>query len=230
MMTIRSANDRLHTHTGWLDSRHTFSFGEHFDPDWMGFRSLRVINEDTVAPGKGFPTHAHQNMEIISYVLEGALEHKDSLGTGSVIRAGDVQRMSAGTGVRHSELNASATEPTHFLQIWIIPERPGLPPSYEQKVIARKPGALVRIASRNPGKDEVTLHQDAAIYTATLEPGQTVTREIAPGRHVWVQVVRGSVELGGNQLGPGDGVALAGVGALEIAGRTPAEVLVFDLA
>jgi redox-sensitive bicupin YhaK (pirin superfamily) len=230
MLTIRRADERLHTRTDWLDSRHSFSFGEHFDPDWMGFRSLRVINEDVVGPGRGFPTHAHRDMEIVSYVLDGGLAHKDSMGNGSVIRPGDVQRMSAGTGVRHSEYNASRGEPAHFLQIWLLPERPGLPPSYEQKVIARKPGALVRIAGREAGKDEVTLHQDAALYTATLEPGQAVAHALAPGRHAWVQVARGSVAIGGNQLGPGDGVALGGVPAVEVEGRTPAEVLVFDLA
>jgi redox-sensitive bicupin YhaK (pirin superfamily) len=232
MLTIRRATDRFRSRTDWLDSRHSFSFGEHYHPEWMGFRSLRVINEDVVAPGAGFPTHAHRDMEIVSYVLEGALEHKDSLGTGSVIRAGDIQRMTAGTGVRHSEYNATGDAPTHFLQIWILPERPGLPPSYEQKAIpaAAKSGALVRIASRNGGAGEVTVHQDAAIYTATLAPEQEVSHALAPGRHVWVQVVRGSLTVDGNELGAGDGAAVSGVPGVNIAGKTPAELLLFDLA
>jgi redox-sensitive bicupin YhaK (pirin superfamily) len=232
MITIRKAKERGHADHGWLDTYHTFSFADYWDPRHMGWGPLRVINDDRVAPGTGFPTHAHRDMEIVSYVLEGALEHKDSLGTGSVIRAGDIQRMTAGTGVRHSEYNATGDAPTHFLQIWILPERPGLPPSYEQKAIpaAAKSGALVRIASRNGGAGEVTVHQDAAIYTATLAPALVVSHALAPGRHVWVQVVRGSLTVDGNELGAGDGAAVSGVPAVNIAGKAPAELLLFDLA
>ena len=223
-IVTRRADERGHGTHGWLDTWHTFSFSEYHDPRYMGFRALRVINEDTVAPGRGFPTHGHRDMEILSYVLEGALEHRDSLGTGSVIRPGDVQRMSAGTGVRHSEFNASATEPVHFLQIWIEPARAGIAPGYEQKTFDAdsKRGRLKLVGSRDGRDGSVTIHRDVDLY-ATLP--------LAPGRHAWVQVARGAVTVGDQRLGEGDGAAITGERELVIAGdRGGGEVLVFDLA
>jgi hypothetical protein len=232
MIQLRRAAERFHTDAGWLDSWHTFSFGEHHDPRFMGFRSLRVINDDTVAPGRGFGTHGHADMEIVSYVLDGALAHRDSLGTGSVIRPGDVQRMSAGTGVRHSEMNPSAAEAVHFLQIWILPERRGLAPSYEQKAFPtdERRGRLRLVASRDGADGSVTIHQDAAIYAGLLGPGEEVVHRPAAGRYTWVQVARGAVSLGGQELGTGDGAALAGEAEIRITGGKDAEILVFDLA
>lgn len=233
MITFRPASERFHTDAGWLDSHHTFSFADHYDPDFIGFRSLRVINDDTVAAGQGFGTHPHRDMEIISYVLEGALAHKDSLGTGSVIRPGDVQRMTAGTGVHHSEFNASETEPVHFLQIWIVPEKRGIPAGYEQKSFKPEDlrGKLRLVAARDGRDGAVTLHADAALYTGVLEAGERASLEIAPGRHAWVHVARGSVELGGKTLVAGDGAALSKELRVELAGRAGGgEVLVFDLA
>jgi redox-sensitive bicupin YhaK (pirin superfamily) len=231
MLTLSPAADRGRTRIDWLDSRHTFSFGEWHDPAHMGFRALRVINDDRVAAGAGFPTHGHADMEILSYVLEGALEHRDSLGTGSVIRPGDVQRMSAGTGVRHSEQNASRTEPVHFLQIWILPDRRGHAPGYEQKTVpeAERRGRLRLVASGDGRDDSVTLHQDVALWTGVLAEGERAELALAPGRHAWVHVARGAATVNGEALGEGDGAALSDERAVTIEGRG-GEVLVFDLA
>jgi redox-sensitive bicupin YhaK (pirin superfamily) len=232
MMQLRKSADRGRADFGWLDSRHTFSFGEYHDPAFMGFGPLRVINDDRVAPGGGFGTHPHRDMEIVSYVLEGGLAHKDSLGTGSTIVPGDVQRMSAGTGIRHSEFNASQEEPVHFLQIWLLPERNGLPPSYEQKSFPAETrrGGLRLVASRDAREGSVTVHTDADLYAAVLGEGQSATHAFAPGRLGWVQVARGSVEANGVTLAEGDGLALAEENALTLKGLGPeAEVLVFDM-
>ena len=232
MLTLRRAEERGRANFGWLDSRHTFSFGSYFDPAHMGFGALRVINDDRVAGGEGFPPHPHADMEIVSYVLDGALEHKDSLGTGSVIRPGDVQRMSAGSGIRHSEFNASPTEPVHFLQIWISPERKGLKPGYEQKTFSKeeKRGKLRLVGSRDGRNSSVTIHQDVDLYATVLGEGDTVTHELKRGRKAWVQVARGAVRLNGEALREGDGVAVEEAGRLEFAGRaSDAEVLLFDL-
>ncbi len=232
MLTLRRAEERGRANFGWLDSRHTFSFGSYFDPAHMGFGALRVINDDRVAGGEGFPPHPHADMEIVSYVLDGALEHKDSLGTGSVIRPGDVQRMSAGSGIRHSEFNASPAEPVHFLQIWIIPERKGLKPGYEQKTFSKeeKRGKLRLVGSRDGRNSSVTIHQDVDLYATVLGEGDTVTHELKRGRKAWVQVARGAVRLNGEALREGDGVAVEEAGRLEFAGRaSDAEVLLFDL-
>ena len=232
MIAVRPSADRLRTKIGWLDSRHTFSFGEHYDPRFMGYRALRVINEDRVAPGQGFGTHPHRDMEIISYMLDGALRHEDSMGTGSVINVGDVQRMSAGTGVLHSERNASDTRPAHFLQIWLMPERNRLPPSYEQRTFPLKErrGRLTLIASRDSREGSVEVHQDVDLFSAILDPAQQVRHEIRPGRHAWIQVARGDVTLNGAALHAGDGASATDEAALEIVASTDAEVLLFDLA
>ncbi|MEM7708378.1 MAG: pirin family protein [Pseudomonadota bacterium] len=231
MLAIRPANERGVANFGWLDSRHTFSFGHYYDPQFMGFGPLRVINEDQVQPGKGFDTHGHSDMEIISYVLDGALEHKDSLGTGSVIRPGDVQRMTAGTGVRHSEYNASDVDPVHFLQIWIMPEKKGLEPSYEQKAFthAEKRGKLRLVGSRDGRDGSVTIHQDVDLYASLLDAGDQVEFELAAQRNGWLQVARGSVRLNGKTLKAGDGVAMTGADRHEIEGVSDAEVLLFDM-
>ena len=231
-VTVRKAEERGKANFGWLQSRHSFSFGHYYDPAHMGFGPLRVINEDRVAPGGGFPTHPHRDMEIISYVLDGALEHKDSLGTGSVIRPGDVQRMSAGTGVRHSEYNASSREPVHFLQIWIIPEREGLKPSYEQKTFepAEKRGKLRLIGSRSGREGSVTIHQDADLYATLLEASESVTHDVKAGRCAWVQVASGSIAVNGQKLESGDGLAVEGEAGLQLEAETSAEVLLFDMA
>jgi quercetin 2,3-dioxygenase len=230
--TVRKSEARGRANFGWLDSRHSFSFGHYYDPGHMGFGPLRVINEDRVAPGGGFPTHPHSDMEIISYVLEGELEHKDSLGTGSVIRPGDVQRMSAGTGVRHSEFNASDKDPVHFLQIWIIPERKGLKPGYEQKSFdaAAKRGKLRLIGSRDGRGGSVTIHQDADLYSTLLEPAESVSHRVAEGRGAWIQVVGGAITVNGQSLGAGDGMALKDAGELRLEAQSSAEVLLFDMA
>jgi redox-sensitive bicupin YhaK (pirin superfamily) len=229
---VRRASDRGHADHGWLDTWHTFSFSDYYDPRFMGFRALRVINEDVVAAGRGFPTHAHRDMEIITYVLQGALQHRDSLGTGSVIRPGDVQRMSAGTGVRHSEANPSAEEPVHLLQIWIESASPGIAPGYEQKAFADedKRGRLRLVASPDGAEGSVTIHQDARVFATLLAPGQTVVHPLAPGRHAWVHVARGSLTLNGQHLGPGDGAAASRETALTLVGDKDTEALVFDLA
>lgn len=231
MITIRPAAERGHTDFGWLDSRHSFSFGEYVDSDHMGFHSLRVINDDRIAGGGGFPTHPHRDMEIITWVLAGALEHQDSLGTGSVIRAGDVQRMTAGTGIRHSESNASGTDPVHLLQIWIFPEQRGLTPSYDQKSFpaSERKGQLRLVASRDGRDGSVSFHQDASVYVAALGPGQAVTHRLAAGRAAWVQVATGAVTLNGRRLDTGDGAAIEKEAVLELAGVEDGETLVFDL-
>ena len=230
-MALRKSEERGRANFGWLDSSHTFSFGHYHEPDHMGFGPLRVINEDRVAPGGGFPHHPHSDMEIISYVLAGGLEHKDSLGTGSVIRPGDVQRMSAGTGIRHSEFNASKTEPVHFLQIWIIPERRGIPPSYEQKRFTAedKRGKLRLVGSRDGRDGSVTICQDVDFYATVLGVGETVTFGFRRGRIGWVQVVSGTVTLNAEQLRPGDGVALEAGGTIILSATSDAEVLLFDM-
>jgi quercetin 2,3-dioxygenase len=231
MITIRPANERGHTEFGWLDSRHTFSFGEYQDYDHMGFHSLRVINDDRVAPGGGFPTHPHRDMEILTWVLDGALQHKDSLGTGSVIRAGDLQRMSAGTGILHSEFNASKTEPVHFLQIWIFPEKRGLTPGYAQRSFpaAERTGQLRLLASRDGRDGSLSFHQDASLYAAALEPGQRVRHTLTPGRAAWIQVAAGAVTLNGKPLKTGDGAAVPDEKELELVGVEKGETLLFDL-
>jgi quercetin 2,3-dioxygenase len=231
-MIIRRSTERGHADHGWLNSFHTFSFADYYDPKHMGFRSLRVINEDRVQPGQGFGAHGHRDMEIISYVLEGALEHKDSLGTGSIIRPGDVQRMSAGSGVTHSEFNASRDDLVHFLQIWILPERRGLKPGYEQKAFpeAERSGVLRPVATRDGRDGSVTVHQDVSLYAALLDGGQSVRHQIEPGRHAWIHVARGGADVAGTQLEAGDAAALSDAGAVDIVGRDGAEVLVFDLA
>jgi redox-sensitive bicupin YhaK (pirin superfamily) len=230
-LTLRRAEGRGRSNFGWLDSRHTFSFGHYFDPKHMGFGPLRVINDDVVAPGAGFPIHPHGDMEIVSYVLEGALEHKDSLGTGSVIRLGDVQRMSAGTGIRHSEFNASKTESVHFLQIWIIPEREGLKPSYEQKTFdkSEKEGKLRLLGSRDGREGSVTIHRDVDFYATLLFAGQQVSHRLTQGRGAWIHVARGSVSMDGERLMPGDGVAIDSAGEITLADGADAEVLLFDM-
>jgi redox-sensitive bicupin YhaK (pirin superfamily) len=231
MIEVLSAGDRFHTDIGWLNSRHTFSFGDHYDPERAGFHALRVINDDRVAAGKGFGTHGHRDMEIISYVLEGELSHKDSMGTGSVIRPGEVQRMSAGSGVLHSEENSSRENPVHFLQIWIIPEKAGIKPSYEQKMFpaSERRGKLRLVASRDGRDGSVTVHQDAALYLALLEKGERAIHEPRPGRHSWVHVARGEIELNGKRLREGDGAAVTDEKRLEIEGKDSSEILVFDL-
>jgi redox-sensitive bicupin YhaK (pirin superfamily) len=232
MIDIRHSEERGGGDYDWLNTRYTFSFNTYHDPKFMGFRSLRVINEDHVAPGVGFPTHPHRDMEIITYMLEGALEHKDSLGTGSVIRPGDGQRMSAGTGIRHSEANASKTETAHLLQIWILPDRAGIKPSYEQKAFpTEEKRAKLRLIASPEGKDgSVTIHQDARLYVTLLAPGETVTHDIEPTRHAWLQVAKGSVELNGKRLRQGDGAAVSDEKQLTVKGTEDAEVLLFDLA
>ena len=238
MITIRPASDRGAANFGWLDTRHSFSFGHYYDPNHMGFASLRVINEDKVTPSRGFDTHGHRDMEIVTYVLEGALEHKDSLGTGSIIRPGDVQRMSAGTGIRHSEFNASDTAPVHLLQIWIVPETQGIDPGYEQIYIdpADKQGQLRLVGSRDGRDGSVTIHQDISLYATTLAEGETVDHVLAPGRVAWVQVARGEIALNGQALTAGDGAAIeASVGddldRITLTGAAnEAEVLLFDMA
>jgi hypothetical protein len=232
MITIRSTQDRGIANFGWLDSRHTFSFGNYYDPKQMGFADLRVINEDKVTPGQGFGTHEHRDMEIISYVLEGALEHKDSIGTGSVIRPGDVQRMSAGTGIQHSEFNASITEPVHFLQIWILPEQKGIQPGYEQKTFteAEKRGRLRLVGSRDGRDGSITIHQDVNFYATVLREGEAVKHSLAEGRVAWLQVVRGAVQVNDQTLTAGDGAAITQEAQITLQGASnDSEVLLFDL-
>jgi redox-sensitive bicupin YhaK (pirin superfamily) len=232
MITLRRAAERGAENLGWLDSRHTFSFGHYYDPKHMGFGPLRVINEDRVRPGAGFDTHGHRDMEIISYVLEGALEHKDSLGTGSVIRPGDVQVMSAGTGIRHSEFNHSKTEPVHFLQIWVLPDREGLPPRYDQKNFPQsaKEGQLRLIGSPEGRDGSILIHQDVGIYDILLGRDEMATHPLPSGRRSWVQVVRGSIEVNGTLAVTGDGIAIRDETRLTINSRAAgSELLLFDL-
>jgi quercetin 2,3-dioxygenase len=231
MFTIRPANERGHADHGWLDSHHTFSFADYYDPKHMGFRSLRVINDDRVAPGNGFGRHSHRDMEIVSYVLEGALEHRDSMGTGSVIRADDVQKMSAGTGVVHSEYNASKTNPVHFLQIWLVPTERGLEPSYEQKTFAGadKRGRLRVVASPDGRDDSVTIRSDAVLHAGVFAGGESAELTLSPGRHAWAQVARGKVRINGRELGEGDGAAISEEAVVRVEGVDDGEVLIFDL-
>jgi redox-sensitive bicupin YhaK (pirin superfamily) len=231
MIVKRPAAERGHFDHGWLDTSHTFSFADYHDPARMGFRSLRVINEDRVAPGKGFGTHSHRDMEIITYVLEGALAHADSMGNRSTIVPGDVQRMSAGTGVTHSEFNGQRDRPVHFLQIWLLPDRRGLAPGYEQKAIpeAEERGVLRLVASRDGREGSVTIHQDADLYASRLLPGERVKHALAEGRHAWLQMVSGRVELNGTALGAGDGAAVSQETGLEVVALEPAHFLLFDL-
>ena len=232
MLNIRKSDERGPTNIGWLNSKHTFSFGQYYDPAHMGFGPLRVINEDRVIPGAGFGTHGHSDMEIISYVLDGALEHKDSIGTGSVIRPGDVQRMSAGSGIHHSEFNHSKADPVHFLQIWIVPERGGLEPSYEQRAFtdAEKRGRLRLVGSPDGRDGSVIIHQDVDLYAGLFDDGESARLSLRRGRKAWVQVARGDVVVNGEPLTAGDGVAITDVETLDIEGRQDAEVLVFDMA
>jgi quercetin 2,3-dioxygenase len=232
MITIRHSDERGGGDFGWLKTQHTFSFDRYHDPRFMGFRSLRVINEDFVAGGQGFPMHPHRDMEIITYLLEGAIEHKDSLGNGSIIRPGDGQRMSAGTGVRHSEGNASTTDAAHLLQIWILPDRNGHKPGYEQKSFpeAEKRGKFRLIAGPDGKDGSVTIHQDARLYVSLLDPGQEVKHGLADGRYAWLQVAKGSVEVNGKTLKQGDGAAVSEERQLVVKGVSDAEVLLFDLA
>ncbi len=231
MITIRPAGPRGRTSLDWLESYHTFSFGDYYDPRHMGFRALRVLNEDRVQPGAGFGTHPHRDMEIITCVLEGALEHADSMKNGSIIRPGELQRMSAGTGVTHSERNPSPVEPAHFLQIWIVPERKGLEPSYEQRrfPLEEKRGELVLVASRDGREGSLTVHQDVSIYASRLECGDTAAHPLSPGRHAWLQVAEGKVALNGAELEAGGGAAISSEAILEISAREDSQILVFDL-
>jgi hypothetical protein len=233
MIVVRPAQERGAANFGWLDSRHTFSFGSYYDPNYMGFANLRVINEDKVNPAKGFATHGHRDMEIISYVLEGALEHKDSIGTGSVIRPGDVQRMSAGTGIMHSEYNHSDTDPVHFLQIWILPDKKDIEPSYEQKTFTQKEksGTLRLVGSRDGRRGSITIHQDVDLYATLLKDGEEVSHSIANGRAAWVQVARGAVQLNHQSLTAGDGAAISQEERITLrTSSSDAEVLLFDMA
>lgn len=231
MITVRPKDERGVANFGWLDSRHTFSFGHYYDPRHMGFANLRVINEDKVIPAKGFGTHGHQDMEIISYVLSGELAHRDSMGNGSVIRPGDVQRMSAGTGVRHSEFNASDSNPVHFLQIWIQPEQRGLQPSYEEKHFDRESRGLTLIGSRSGRDNSVTIHQDVDLYLASLDKSDRLTYQIDAHRAVWLQVTKGEVKLNQKLLQAGDGAAIIDEAEVAIAGNSSeGEILLFDLA
>ncbi len=232
MITVRKAEERGHFNRGWLDTYHTFSFDRYYDPNHMGFRSLRVINEDRVQPGRGFPTHSHRDMEIITYILEGGLEHRDSMGNGSVIRPGDVQRMTAGMGVSHSEANPSPSEPVHLIQIWILPNQLGLEPGYEQKFFSedQRRDQLCLVASDDGQYGSVTVHQDVALYASRLDNGSAVTHLLAPDRHAWVQVAHGRVTVNGQTLNQGDGAAISEEANLQIAGLEGAEVLLFDLA
>ncbi|WP_026101224.1 pirin family protein [Synechococcus sp. PCC 7336] len=232
MITLRKSGDRGHANHGWLDSYHTFSFANYYDPEHMGFRALRVINQDRVDGGAGFGTHGHRDMEIVSYVLEGGLDHRDSMGNGSTILPGDVQRMTAGTGVLHSEFNHSKTDPVRFLQIWIEPGRRGLQPGYEQKLFSRaeKLNQLREIVSPDGRDGSVTIHQDARIFAAILEAGQKVAHQLNENRYAWLQVVRGAIALNGLPLVEGDGAAIAAAGTLTVQASEESELLLFDLA
>ena len=232
MITLRKSEERGHANHGWLDSYHSFSFANYYDPNNMGFRALRVINEDWVQPGRGFGTHPHRDMEIITYVLEGALEHKDSLGTGSIIRPGEVQKMSAGTGVTHSEYNPSKTELVHLLQIWIVPDQKNLPPSYEQKTYstAEKRNQLRLIASPEGQDGSVTVHQDAKLYASVLDAGEKIVHELNPNRHIWLQVAQGEITVNGLSLSAGDAAAISEENQVVVMANTASEILLFDLA
>jgi redox-sensitive bicupin YhaK (pirin superfamily) len=231
MIQIRKAEERGHANHGWLETYHTFSFASYQDPNHMRFRSLRVMNEDFVAPGQGFGTHPHHDMEIVTYVLDGALEHKDSMGNGEVLRPGEFQRMSAGTGITHSEFNPSQTEPVHLYQIWLLPERKGIEPSYEQKRFpdVERTNRLRLVASQDAGEGSLLIHQDARIFLSSLDEGMQVSHHLKPGRHAWLQVLRGAVLLNGNDLNTSDGAAASDENTLEIVARHPGEIMLFDL-
>lgn len=232
MIEVRKANDRGHANYGWLDTHYSFSFANYYDPDHMGFRALRVLNDDVVEPGKGFGSHPHENMEIITYVLEGALEHKDNAGGGGVIRPGDVQHMSAGSGIVHSEFNHSRTERVHLLQIWIEPDTLNIDPGYDQKTFSQgdKRGRLLLLASPDDGETgSLTIRQDARVYASVLDDGQRIRHDIADGRYVWLQVAAGAIELNGTRLSAGDGAAVSEESAIELAGAGGGELLLFDL-
>jgi redox-sensitive bicupin YhaK (pirin superfamily) len=230
MMTILKANERGHAEHGWLDSYHTFSFADYYNPQWMGFRSLRVINDDLVMPGMGFGAHPHQDMEIITYILSGSIEHKDSMGNGRVIRAGEVQYMSAGSGVRHSESNPSNTEPAHFLQIWIMPDARGVKPRYAEKSLRDAPNGKLNLITSKTGRDgSIAIHQDADLWMAKLDAGQQVAHSLANGRNAWLHVAEGEVVLNGKTLSGGDAAAINQEDKLELKASKPSQVLLFDL-
>lgn len=229
-MTIRKANERGHAEHGWLDTYHTFSFADYYDPQWMGFRNLRVINDDLVMPGMGFGTHPHRDMEIITYILSGALEHKDSMGNGRIIRTGEVQYMAAGTGVQHSEFNPSKDEAVHLLQIWIQPDTKGVKPRYAERSFAKVPAGTLKLVTSKTGRDgSMAIHQDADLWLAKLEAGHRVTHELAAGRHAWAHVAEGEVSLNGKKLSGGDAAAVSRENTLELNATKPAQVLLFDL-
>ncbi|AFZ16473.1 pirin family protein [Allocoleopsis franciscana] len=232
MIILRKAEERGHANHGWLDTYHTFSFANYYDPKQMGFRALRVINEDYVSPTAGFGTHGHRDMEIITYVLEGALEHKDNIGNGSVIQPGEVQRMSAGTGILHSEFNHSETEAVHLLQIWLLPDKQGLSPSYEQRNFspAKTPGTLHLVAAKDGREGAVTVHQDVDLYAAVLNAGDRISHSLKPQRHAWIQVARGAINLNGLSLDTSDGAAISNETEVVIEATQDAEFLLFDLA
>lgn len=232
MFTVRKAEERGHANHGWLDTYHTFSFSSYQDPRHVRFQSLRVMNEDTVAPGQGFGTHPHNDMEIVTYVLSGALEHRDSMGNGEVLRPGEFQRMTAGTGITHSEFNPSSTEAVHLYQIWLFPEKKGLTPSYEQKAFPaeRRQNQLQLVASRDAAEGSLTIHTDAKIYLADLQPGHIVRQELASGRHAWLQILRGNVTVDDTSLKAGDGVAVSDESSVIVQANDASEVMLFDLA
>jgi hypothetical protein len=230
MMKIRKSNERGHASHGWLDSYHTFSFADYYDPQWMGYRSLRVINDDLVLPGMGFGAHPHRDMEIISYVLSGAIEHKDSMGNGRVIRAGEFQYMAAGTGVQHSEFNPSKTEPLRLLQIWIQPDTKGVKPRYAEKNFANAPAGKLNLVASKSGRDgSIAIHQDADLSFAKLDAGQKVAQPLAKGRHAWIHVAEGEVSINGTKLSGGDAVGVSEENVLNISATKPSQVLLFDL-
>jgi len=232
MIRVRKAGERGHFDHSWLDTYHTFSFGDYYDPAHLGFRSLRVINDDRVQPGQGFGMHGHRDMEIVTYVLEGALQHKDSLGNGSIIRPGDLQHMTAGTGVRHSEFNPSADEAVHLYQIWLLPEREGLTPSYDQRAFSEdeRRGRLRLVASPDGSDGSLTIRQDARLYLSSLSTGESVNHELQAGRHAWLQVLRGRVKVNGALLETSDGAAISDERQVTVVGEQGAEVMLFDLA
>ncbi len=230
MMKIRKTNERGHASHGWLDTYHTFSFADYYDPQSMGFCSLRVINDDLVMPGMGFGTHPHRDMEIITYILSGALEHKDSLGNGRVIRAGEVQYIAAGTGVQHSEFNPASDEPVHLLQVWIQPDRKGVTPRYAERSFRDAAAGTLHLVTSKTGRDgSIAIHQDADLWLAKLDIGNRVTHKLAPGRHAWIHVAEGEVSFNGEALSGGDAVAVSEETALELSATLPAQILLFDL-
>jgi redox-sensitive bicupin YhaK (pirin superfamily) len=230
MMTLRRANERGHADHGWLNTYHTFSFADYYDPEWMGFRNLRVINDDTVAAGAGFGEHPHRDMEIISYVLDGALEHRDSMGTGRIVKPGEFQYMAAGTGVVHSEYNPSKKDPVHFLQVWILPDKPGYQPTYGEKSTAGAPSGRLQLIASHSGRDgSIRINQDADLWLARFSGNENLTHTLKPDRHAWVHVAEGSVELNGEKLVAGDGAGIKEEPRLQLAGSGKAQVLLFDL-